>query len=493
VNLELRNAYEGELRAAKAGRPRGMQRPSWLVPILLLAGLPAQTLPEPELRQVAKSTLRYAVQLPPQWTADRWVPVVVALADMEGDEGARRTLARVGSPLPAAGFVVVSPVREPKADLRPLFAELRRTFRIEQGGLHALIGGGNGYYLATILACRHEFQTVSIAGLIGSGQEAVLKRLPWRRVQTAPQDAAELAAHFTALHAERTLPGAAGDVARVLDDFHDAAANGDARRYFAILPDDAVFLGTDGTERWTGAEFRQQMARYFQRGSAWTYVTLRRQVNLEPGEQVAWFDESFDNEAYGECRGSGVLARREGRWVLRQYHLTVPVPNDVTREVAARIRAFQDGLPPAVTTVVLVRHAEKVDDSTDAELSDAGRARAGALASALRDLQLAAVYTSEYRRTAATVAPLCAARSLTPIAVHAADAVDLAARIRREQPGKTVLVCGHSNTLPKVLKALGVDEATIADGEFDRLFVVTLGLDGPRLLSLRYASPAAGK
>ncbi len=228
--------------------------------------------------------------------------------------------------------------------------------------------------------------------------------------------------------------------------------------------------------------------RYFERESAWTYVTLRRAVNVEPGDTIAWFDESFDNASYGECRGSGVMMKRDGKWVLRQYHLTVPVPNDVTREVAARIRAFQDAVPPAtVTTIVLVRHAEKVDETEDPELSEAGKQRAAALERVLRDVRISDVYTSQFRRTGATVAEVVRGTFLTPVQLPANDVADLAARLRDQHSGKTVLVCGHSNTVPKILKALGVAErVTIADDEYDRLFVVTLAPEGARLLSLRY-------
>ena len=91
------------------------------------------------------------------------------------------------------------------------------------------------------------------------------------------------------------------------------------------------------------------------------------------------------------------------RWVLRQYHLTIPVPNDLAPGIARQIRAFQAGEPaPAAATIVFVRHAEKADQSKDPELSAEGVARAEELARVLRDLPITAVYHTEFRRTAAT-------------------------------------------------------------------------------------------
>ena len=103
-----------------------------------------------------------------------------------------------------------------------------------------------------------------------------------------------------------------------------------------------MFLGTDATERWTLEEFRAFAMPYFQRPSAWTYVPQVRHVQLAPGGDVAWFDESLGHARLGECRGTGVLVRRGGRWVLQQYNLTVPVPNDLMAGVAQQIRTFLD-------------------------------------------------------------------------------------------------------------------------------------------------------
>jgi len=456
--------------------------------LVVLAASPllrAQDLPAVEVREVAGTRLRYAVQTPSQHAPATWAPLLVLFSAAPGEAAALADLAAVGVPVAKAGFVVVAPVRgDGPADLRPLFAVVRRTFRIEQGGMHAAIVGDVAGNAAGIRAHRHEFQTVTwLDGVDGSPLDA-LRRLPARRVFGPPADG-DLGPHFLRVHGERVLAGAADAIARVLDDFHDAAANGDEARYFAILPDDAVFLGTDGAERWTGAVFRREFAKYFERDSAWTYVCLRRAVDVDAGGQWATFDETFDNEAYGECRGSGVVVQRDGRWVLRQYHLSVPVPNDLARPVAARIRAFQDGVR-AAASIVLVRHAEKASDGDDPELSAAGRERAGRLAAALRDVPFTTVYTSELRRTAQTVAPLCMARAITPTVLRAADTRGLAAAIQANAAANA-LVCGHSNTVPQILAALGVrGTVTIADDEYDRLFVVTLGADGPALVSLRY-------
>ncbi|HEX5054074.1 MAG TPA: nuclear transport factor 2 family protein [Planctomycetota bacterium] len=479
-----------------------MTRAWALLVLVLTAPLAAapQALPDAELREVAmpgvSEPLRYVVQLPAGYAPEQRHALLVLWPDGVGDvAAARAAVEQWGSEVARGGFVVVSPAVDEHEDaLGSLFAQLRASFRIDQGGMHA---GGSGLGAARavrgVQRWAHEFQTATLWAVTAWDNPvgevvAPLQRLHERRVRVLEMPSAvELRQHFVALHAERAEAGVAGDVARTLDDFHAAAANGDEVRYFAILPDDSVFLGTDATERWTGAEFRNFAMPYFERPSAWTYVPLRRHVTVAGG--FAWFDEVLDNEAYGECRGSGVLELRGERWVLRQYNLTVPVPNDLMRGVTARIRAFAAGAAPAVTTVLVVRHAEKVDDSDDAELSDAGRARAADLARVLEDLPVTAAYTSPYRRAAATVAPLCAAKKIEATTTPAGDAKGLAARVRAEHLGETVLVCGHSNTVPAILKALGAAErVVVADDEYDRLFVVTIGPDGVRLLPLRYGA-----
>jgi hypothetical protein len=60
---------------------------------------------------------------------------------------------------------------------------------------------------------------------------------------------------------------------------------------------------------------------------------------VSPDGGVAWFDEALENEKYGTCRGTGVLRRIDGQWRIAQYHLTVPVPNDLLERVVKMIKA----------------------------------------------------------------------------------------------------------------------------------------------------------
>lgn len=128
-------------------------------------------------------------------------------------------------------------------------------------------------------------------------------------------------------------------VSAVLDDFHAAASRADEARYLELLAPTAVFLGTDGGERWAGEDYRSFVHSYFSRGKGWTYEPSSRSVDVARDGQTAWFDERLENEWYGECRGTGVLQLRDGEWRIEQYNLTIPIPNEIAAEVVSMIRA----------------------------------------------------------------------------------------------------------------------------------------------------------
>jgi broad specificity phosphatase PhoE len=146
----------------------------------------------------------------------------------------------------------------------------------------------------------------------------------------------------------------------------------------------------------------------------------------------------------------------------------------------------------AQTTVFLVRHAERADTAggaapmmaADPSLSDAGRQRAESLATMLRDAGITAIYATEFKRTQETAAPLAKALGLTVTTVSAKDTNALVEKLKAATTD--VLVVGHSNTVPDVVKALGISTpVTIDDREYDNLFVVTTGVH-PRLIRLHF-------
>ena len=136
---------------------------------------------------------------------------------------------------------------------------------------------------------------------------------------------------------------------------------------------------------------------------------------------------------------------------------------------------------PAAVTFIVVRHAEKVDDgSKDPPLSEAGLVRAQALGNALHDAPLRGVYTTSYRRTQQTATPAARLHSL-PVVTYDAKlaAPDFAAQLRREHAAGTVLVVGHSNTVPGIAAALcACTVSPMEDTEYDRWIRIQLDANG---------------
>ena len=120
-----------------------------------------------------------------------------------------------------------------------------------------------------------------------------------------------------------------------LDAFHRAAAEANTDAYFELLTPDAVFIGTDATERWSRSEFRAYAEPHFAGTSAWVYTPVAR--NLTVAGEFAWFDERLSHAKHGETRGSGVLQRIGSSWRIRQYVLSFSVPNAAAAGVAEAI------------------------------------------------------------------------------------------------------------------------------------------------------------
>ena len=113
----------------------------------------------------------------------------------------------------------------------------------------------------------------------------------------------------------------------LLVSWHKAAADADFDAYFGMMTHDAVFIGTDATENWQNAAFRSFSKPYFDKGKAWTFTTLERNVYLDTNEDTAWFDEHLKTQM-GICRGSGVVKKENGIWKVKHYVLSIAIPNE---------------------------------------------------------------------------------------------------------------------------------------------------------------------
>ena len=164
----------------------------------------------------------------------------------------------------------------------------------------------------------------------------------------------------------------------------------------------------------------------------------------------------------------------------------------LTALVLGQIAIAQQQQP--ATTIVLVRHAEKISNAPDALLSPQGQQRAECLAHVLKDAGIKRIYVSDVKRTQQTAEPLAKALGIKPVVVPAKDPNTLVKDVFYGAGGNA-LVVGHSDTLPFVIQRVQAGTiAPIGENEYDALYVLTV-LEGSStpVLKLRYcaASPAS--
>jgi phosphohistidine phosphatase SixA len=187
----------------------------------------------------------------------------------------------------------------------------------------------------------------------------------------------------------------------------------------------------------------------------------------------------------GESRSDGESPSSESSHPMRRLFLL-----SCCALVVSTVAVAQSG----PTVIVLVRHAEKATaPANDPPLTEAGLARAKALAAALADADIQTIISTPTLRTLSTAKPLADARGLTietvalgPTAVHI-KAVAAAALAHR---GKGVLVVGHSNTIPAIITALGGPPlAELCDTQYAMLFTVVIDGLNVRLIRGTYGTP----
>jgi len=141
------------------------------------------------------------------------------------------------------------------------------------------------------------------------------------------------------------------EIGNVLNTFHQAAADANQILYFSLLDEQAVFLGTDSSERWNKKEFSDFVTPYFSKGRGWLYQPSQRSITLisqkNSNETLAFFDELLESKSYGQCRGSGVLRLTSKGWKILQYNLSIPVPNGIANDVVEKIKSYQQISSPS--------------------------------------------------------------------------------------------------------------------------------------------------
>ena len=120
----------------------------------------------------------------------------------------------------------------------------------------------------------------------------------------------------------------------LIDGLHQDAHEGNFQTYFDRYAPDAVFLGTDKSERWTIDQFKVYAEPAFEDGHGWTYSVKERNWGGEGNTR--WFDEVLLNQKLGHCRGTGVVELIDGEWKIAHYALTMLVPNDIAAEVGTQ-------------------------------------------------------------------------------------------------------------------------------------------------------------
>ncbi len=133
------------------------------------------------------------------------------------------------------------------------------------------------------------------------------------------------------------------EIDNVLNDWHKAAADANFDVYFGHMTDDAIFIGTDPTENWSYNDFKAFSKPYFDRGKAWSFSTLERNIFTKSDTNLAWFDELLDTQM-GICRGSGVLLKTPNGWKIKHYVLSIAIPNENVKEITALKEKFDTDL-----------------------------------------------------------------------------------------------------------------------------------------------------
>ena len=129
-------------------------------------------------------------------------------------------------------------------------------------------------------------------------------------------------------------------VAAFLDEWHDDAAHA-RMRYFDKIAPEGVYIGTDKSERWKRDDFKLWAKPYFDKGQAWEFHAIKRNIAFTPDKRIVWFDEQL-NTQMGICQASGVIRNDKDGMLIEHYQLSLTVPNDLVEQVKTEIKEYED-------------------------------------------------------------------------------------------------------------------------------------------------------
>lgn len=143
------------------------------------------------------------------------------------------------------------------------------------------------------------------------------------------------------------------NINEVVNNWHKAAAEANYKKYFNLMTKDGVFIGTDATENWQNEAFKTFSKPYFDKGKAWSFTPIERNVYVSEDKNTVWFDELLDTQMK-ICRGSGVLKKEGDNWKIAHYVLSIAIPNDQVKTIVA-LKKSNDSLLIAKKSVKAIK------------------------------------------------------------------------------------------------------------------------------------------
>ncbi len=136
-------------------------------------------------------------------------------------------------------------------------------------------------------------------------------------------------------------------IVSVLDQWHKAASDANFDAYFKLMDQQSIFIGTDPEELWNKQEFMDFAKPYFDRGKAWSFTSVERNIYMDQNQKYAWFDELLSTQME-LCRGSGILMLTDQGWKIRHYVLSIAVPNEDVDQLVALKKQHDQSLIDAL-------------------------------------------------------------------------------------------------------------------------------------------------